>query len=285
MSESNLPPPALPDGGAEGGKNPSSAFDEFVNNQLDMSGVEGEGADRNETSEKSDHRPSEPIDRSYVRPLNPFPYPTQKPSDESLYGSLPSAPNKPSNNESDLPPRYKGRLYGAALPPAEPIRRVIIPPLEDGRWVSGVYRVQRDLRVYQFPSRETQLITCVTEANKRIDKSLRFILNIVPGWSAVHLYGEGRIVGFVDNSEVHLTARRSTRDIWESVALIACLLLLALALIANLDQLPFFSGSDEQRITELEQTISDQELRIGQLEATIEALRDDVSGAEETQAR
>jgi hypothetical protein len=119
----------------------------------------------------------------------------------------------------------------------------------------------------------------VPDANRRIDKSLRYIPNITSGWSAVHLHGEEPIIGFVDNTEVQLFPRRGLRDIWEDIALVVCLLLLVLALIANIDQLPFLNDPDDieaaERITELEQNVADQQAQINQLEATISALRDE----------
>ncbi|MFN8529167.1 MAG: hypothetical protein U0670_11180 [Anaerolineae bacterium] len=266
MPDSSLPPPDFNDGSADDHKDRPSAFDDFVNKDLDMSGLDSAAPD------KGDRASSDPVDRSFLRPLNPFPFPTQKPSEDSLFGSLPNQRTQPSSDD-DIPPRFGSRLLGT-LPPSTPIPRVSPPPPEDPRWVRGVYRVQRDLRIYKNPHRAAQKVCTLPEANRRIDKSLRFIANVSPGWSAVHLYGEQPIIGFVDNSEVVLVARRGLRDVWEDVALIVCLLLLILALVANLDQLPFFNGGDQSRITELEQTVTEQQTRITELEATLESLRD-----------
>ncbi len=286
MSDSSLPPPGSADGGADDGKNRPNAFDDFVNKDLDLSSLDDGDADKNE------RRPGEPTDKSFLRPLNPFPFPTPKQSDESPYGNLPGGrTNLPTDgDDDDPPPRFVGRLFGAPMPQTPAVPRLPAPSLEDPRWVRGVYRVQRDLRVYKNPSRHAIKIYTMADASRKIDKSLRFIPNMMPGWSAVHLYGEVPIVGFVDTSEVHLVARRGLRDVWEDIALVACLLLLALALIANLDQLPFFNGGDNQRITELEQTISEQQTQIDDLQSTIEAMRDTMrdgaaTGAEEIQAR
>lgn len=287
MPETSLPPPEPLDGGEDDGKNNRpNAFEDFVNKDLDLSRLD-------ESTDGDARRPGDPIDKSYVRPLNPFPFPTPKTPEDAPYGNLPGERgNLPTDgDDDDPPPRFTGRLFGASLPPAPSIPRISPPPLEDPRWTPGVYRVQRDLRVYKNPSRYAIKIYTMPDASRKIDKSLRFIPNMLPGWSAVHLYGEVPIVGFVDNSEVHLVARRGLRDVWEDIALIACLLLLALALIANLDQLPFFNGGNtDQRIAELEQTISEQQAMIDDLHATLDAmrsgdLRGDMIGAEETQAR
>ncbi|MDX2161636.1 MAG: hypothetical protein SF162_09950 [bacterium] len=266
QSGSGLPSGSMPPGSGQPGDPPpfSNAFDAFVNKDLDMSGLEnGDPASRTG---------GEPVDKSYLRPLNPFPFPTPKRDEDSPFGSLPGQRFSAPGGDDDIPPRLTSRLLGT-LPPTPQIPRVAPPSLEDPRWVRGVYRVQRDLRIYRNPHRAAPKLCTLPEANRRIDKTLRFIPNFAPGWSAVHLGGDQPIIGFVDNSEVYLIARRGLRDVWETVALMACLILLVLALAANLDQLPFFGGGDQARITELEQTVAEQQARIDELEAALAQLQ------------
>ncbi len=266
MPDNSLPPPDFPERDGDDGKKKTSSFDDFVNNDLDFTGLDS-------SAEKSD-----PVDRSYLRPLNPFPFPTPKPSEDAPYGNLPNRGVTPPSEDESQPRAGLGGLAGrlgslfaggsAAYP------RIPPPPLEDPRWVRGVYRVQRDLRIYRSPHRSAPRVVTLPEANRRLDKSLRFIANVSPGWSAVHLVGDQPIIGFVDNSEVLLVARKGLRDVWEDVALIVCLILLILALITNLDHLPFLGGNDEaERITALESQLAERDARIQELQATIEALR------------
>ncbi len=265
MPDNSVPPPDLPEG--EEGSKKNNPFDDFVNNDLDFSGL------------GSAERPSpDPIDRSYLRPLNPFPFPTPKPSEDAPYGNLPNRGTTPPSEDENAPRSglggLAGRLGSFFSGGSAPYPRIPPPPLEDPRWVRGVYRVQRDLRIYRSPHRNAPRIVTLPEANRRLDKSLRFIANVSPGWSAVHLVGDQPIIGFVDNSEVLLVARKGLRDVWEDVALIVCLILLILALISNLDHLPFLGGSaDSDRIATLESQLAERDLRIQELQATIEALR------------
>lgn len=273
MPDNSLPPPDFPERDADDGKNRPSAFDDFVNHDLDFTGLESSG-------EKSDRPSSDPIDHSYLRPLNPFPFSSPKPADDSPYGNLPTRGTPQPDEEGQGQPRQglgglAGRLNSLfSSASGAPYPRVAPPPLEDPRWVRGVYRVQRDLRIYRSPHRSAPRVCTLPEANRRLDKSLRFIANVSPGWSAVHLVGDQPIIGFVENSEVLLVPRKGLRDVWEDVALIVCLILLILALITNLDQLPFLGGTSEHdQIVTLQSQLAERDAQIQQLHGTVEALR------------
>lgn len=260
MPENILPPTDGHDGDADDNEN-ASAFEEFVNQDLDFSALDSSGG----ASAERERPPGLPF-----RPLSPFPPRPPAPpdplsGDESPFGSLRRALG------SEPPPRNPFTRAPVNNPFNPP--RQVVPLLNDPRWVRGVYRVQRDLRVYKAPSKIATKITTVADAHRRVDKSLRYIPNITLGWSAVHLYGQEPIIGFVENIEVRLLPRRGLRDMWENIALAVCVLLLLFALIANLDQLPFFTNDD--RMQAMETTIADQQSQIEALEATISAMRGD----------
>jgi hypothetical protein len=311
-----LPPTDNPEGGTgandgdhSGGKSNtpggSNPFERFINTDLDLSFMEAsldESGLDSTTNVPSSDSPSYPDDK--IEPPTPHDRddsfddpPERRPFDGfNPFSPRSTNPFRPPNDDfkDDFEPPFESpRPFGGSsgsprgllgsvagrTPLSSYGARTPAPGLEDPRWMRGVYRVRRDLRVYKSPSKLAQRVAVVPDANRRIDKSLRYIPNITSGWSAVHLHGEEPIIGFVDNTEVQLFPRRGLRDIWEDIALVVCLLLLVLALIANIDQLPFLNDPDDieaaERITELEQNVADQQAQINHLEATISALRDE----------
>lgn len=291
MPESMLPPPDDPEGGTgannsedSGGNNNkspgSNPFDQFINDDLDLSFMEPD-SDGTLPPPPDEDAPTPPARRpgSSDTPFRgPFSMPPLPPKSSNPF-------NRPLGGNFDSPfsgssPRnsLSGRL-GRDLPskPLSPLRNNPMPALMDPRWQRGTYRVRRDLRIYKAPSKLSQRVAIVPDAHHRIDKSLRYIANVVSGWSVVHLQGEEAIIGFVDNSEVQLFPRRGLRDIWEDVVLVVCLLLLVLVLIANLEQVPFLNETDGvvafERISELEEIVTEQQAQIDDLEAMISTLQ------------
>jgi len=269
-----------PDDSSEGDADDSrpSAFDDFVNDELDFSSLDS-ASTTGDAERPPERRPFEGLPRP-----SPFSPPFRPPSagesrfDDDQTPAFPPRPTSPFANNPGAPSSTGNRLPFSSNPFNQP-QRSPLPSLEDPRWIRGVYRVRRDLRVYRLPSKISPKVVLPT-ASRRLDKSLRFIPNITAGWSAVHLNGEEPIIGFVDNSEVQLMPRRGLRSVWEDIALIVCLLLLVLALIANIDQLPFFSDAREAQINELESTITAQQAEIADLNATISTLRHEVQDTE-----
>jgi hypothetical protein len=184
-------------------------------------------------------------------------------------------------SRASLPPRHSG-LSGISgrLPFGNARSSVTFPALDDPRWQRGTFEVVRDLRIHKLPvlapggSGIGSNVMVFTNAC-RYDmkrKRLRYIPNIFPGWSAVHLTWDNPIVGYVHQNEVRLTAYPQPLQASSSqIVLIVTLCLLLFMVIFNLVA-P--SNNSEMRVIEsLNAEIATLQARLTSLEADLATAR------------
>lgn len=225
-------------------------FDKFVNNDLDFEGLGDEGgalssgavlpgspadgADRGEPPLRrfsSGSMPSGDWERTMRSGMNGSPFNDDdggRPLDEEREGT--STPTR-AGGFPPLSPRspFAGRGVFS------------FPSLDDPRWRRGGFEVVKDLRIHKTPSYfapgtpgAASNVMVFTNAYRYANKKVRYIENIFPGWSAVHLLWEKPVLGYVNHNEVRLTPQSSRlQEHWSDYLLVACLCLLLLLLVAN----------------------------------------------------
>lgn len=243
------------------------AFNDFVNDHLDLSDLESSNA-------QPRPRPANFFGSSNTPPTPPLPGLHRIDSDDidqSLFddddddnediglqsrlpgfGTRPSTPSSSqfwrrssSANPESTPSDPSGRRlpFGTGVPSASNLPpRIPFPPSTDSRWSAGVYSVRDDLEIFSPPSLfSLSRVTVVANASRRVDKRIEFIRDIAPGWSAVRLTlhpGRMPITGYVRSGSVRLmNASHLRRNLFElldlRVTLIDALVLVAAILLIS----------------------------------------------------
>lgn len=232
-----------------------NAFDEFVNNDLNMDGLGEPHPFDGVPGTRSAERFPDDLD------IGDEPRPSEPPSLASRLGGT-----------EFRPPRsvFTGR------PPFEGQGLFPFPSLDDPRWQRGVYEVGKDLRIHKAPvflppMPGSSHILVFSNAHRYPNKTLRFIPNVVPGWSAVHLLWDKPVTGYVHQNEVRLLPKPSwLQEKWLDVTLIACMCLVVLLALLDIAR-PSFEPT-QQQVDNLQATMQMQETRISELEATLAAV-------------
>jgi hypothetical protein len=185
--------------------------------------------------------------------------------------------NTVSAPSSELPPKALDapEEWFRQMPFTPQRSPVDVPTLDDPRWINGKFQVEKDLEIYHQPYDETW-DKALRDACQMTHTAVRYIPNIVPGWSAIYM-DWADLLGFVRNKDVKLYPvfqrsltlidRRASR--WFETVVLALLALLFLTLLANRGQI--FNNAQHQ-IQALEVRITEQQSVIADLQATIEAL-------------
>lgn len=245
--------PELPLSDHDGKRN---AFDEFVNNDLNMDGL-GEPEQGSSGTRAAPRFPDDLDDDDDIRPDEP-----QPPPFTSRLGGADFRPPAPR-------PVFTGRssFDGQSLFP--------FPSLDDPRWQRGAYEVVKDLRIHKAPvflppTPSGSHVLVFSNAYRYPNKTLRFIPNVLPGWSAVHLMWDKPVTGYVHQNEVRLMPKPHwLQEKWLDIILIACMCLVVL--LALLDIVHPSLDVTQQQVDQLHATLQIQETRIYELEATLAA--------------
>ena len=153
-------------------------------------------------------------------------------------------------------------------PFASPSRRasapppVTLPPLTDPRWQHGVYTASQAVAAFQQPDLRSDLIFFLPPHLQKPRPLLRYLPEVMPGWTAVHVSSS---TGFVLSSAIRFEPYRWWREGLDGL-LMLCLLV---ALIAS-----WLVGKVEhqQTVDSLNATITTQQAIIVQQQATLEAI-------------
>lgn len=258
-----------------------SPFDEYVNNHLDFGGL-GDSSPDDPSSSNDVPPPFENGRSSLPRPDWDRLDANMRNLRSGFSGSLP-----PFGDEEDGRSAARG-LTGDERGSGSPLRGTIppfagrpftgrspipFPNLDDPRWKRGTFEVVKDLRVHKTPSFAPSTLSAGSNVMVftnafRYDikkKRLRYIPDIFPGWSAVHLLWEKPVLGYVNHSEVRLTPHTSRlQEHWSEVLLIAGLCALLLVAIIRMSAPP--DRSMERQIEQLTEQIATLEARIAVLE-------------------
>ncbi len=176
-----------------------SAFDDFVNSQLDFDGkaerpsaetenLFDDDMEDDEVAEDEDPlgrmRPSSSFGAFFSRPNAPIGH---TPPSRFASGSASSPFSQPPPSQSSVPPR------------------VPLPSVDDRRWKDGVYSVKGDLEIYYSQPFLAMRVLVLADANRRLYKRVRYIPNIAPGWAAIEVRTSRILRGFVRTADVKLT--------------------------------------------------------------------------------
>jgi hypothetical protein len=254
--------PSVPDLPPSDHDEKRNAFDEFVNNDLNMDGL-GE-------PQQFDGRPGTRSAERFPDDLDGDDEPHRdEPQPPSLASRLGGAEFRPPSSR----PVFTGR------PPFEGQSLFPFPSLDDPRWQRGVYEVVKDLRIHKAPvflppTPGNSQVLIFSNAYRYPNKSLRFIPNVVPGWSAVHLLWDKPVTGYVHQNEVRLMPKPHwLQEKGLDVILIVCMCLVVLLALLDIAR-PSFDAT-QQQVDQLQATMQIQQTRISELEATLNAPRRD----------
>lgn len=234
------------------------AFDEFVNHHLDF----------------------EPPEKRRV-PSPPF---INDSDDDDEDDTLPFLPTRNGlSNGFVRPSSISGtgstsRPSGTPFPTPSPfsvpgnLPRASTPTPTDGRWRTGFYRVKRDLEIYQTNALPPRIII-IPDASRRLNRSIKYIPNVQPGWSAIMLRSNRLIIGFIKNEDVTLYAllppgaRTDFKKLqFNKPTLDVLLFLLLVALITYV-----FARAGETLLYNPQEDVAQLETRILSLETQLQA--------------
>ena len=261
MSEPVMPAPSDPE------PHDVDPFSAFVNDELDLSPL-GEDDPRRRPlnffelpSPSSERGPSPPADEDDFSDEIELTRGLML-SDDHLFEDL---------SEAQPPPKYLMRGL-------EMKRSISFPEPDDARWIEGVYRALFGFSIYAEPDILSKCIN-LSHSFRQWDRRVRYIPEIVPGWSAVQLSRSRRshpLKGYVRSSDVKLVPQtgflpnlvgwvhelKTIIGVFEVVVIIIIAILL-LSVFSNRD------ASAPQTDEALQMTLSAQNERIANLEATL----------------
>lgn len=270
MPENSIPPTGDDD------SDDLSAFDDFVNSQLDFDG-EGDRAstrdpnlfdDDSEDDETGDD--GDPLGRA--RPPSSFGVFLSRPGPSGMGSSPPSRFNSgPASSPFSQPPSSQ-----ASMPP-----RVPLPSADDRRWQDGIYSVKGDLEIYHSQPFLAMRVLVLANAHRRLFKRIRYIPNIAPGWAAVEVRTSRVLRGFVRTADVKLTPIPKA-PAWSRVffglplrldgldaAIIIVLLMMLLFIATDIDENLFYRP--KPHVEALQTQVAAQQAQLEALQAQLSA--------------
>lgn len=270
MPENSIPPAGDDD------SDDLSAFDDFVNSQLDFDGEAERAAAETDNLFDDDSEDDEivededPLGR--VRPSSSFGAFFSRPSAPGMGSSPPSrfASGAASSPFSQPPPSQ------SSMPP-----RIPLPSVDDRRWQDGVYSVKGDLEIYYSQPFLAMRVLVLADANRRLYKRIRYIPNIAPGWAAIEVRTSRILRGFVRTADVKLTPiPRSPawsrvffglplKLDWLDMVIITIVLLMLLFVATDIDETLFYVS--KPHVEALQTQVAAQQAQLESLQAQLAA--------------